>query len=273
MERFASAAAAPSASARFSRGPASFVTIRTLGVLAAVLFGASAPTSASTIFDITGVGCVSNYKITDGILAAGCLGPIDQGFTLTGTVSIDVVGGPDGFSADPVGAAGNSWVVSGYQLSWTGPTSGSYVSGHIPAETDFTQHAEVYNDPAYGQELFAQIVSESQVGFTSALSSASIIRLTQSTTWLNDLTFPEAAGLAPGPPGPRAFNRISFDDVLWTSDPTTGAAVSVRPGSISGTFTLTSMTAQATPVPEPATLALVGLGMLGTRMTRRRRRG
>ncbi len=63
-----------------------------LGLLAGPLTA-----SATTVFNITGVGCVSDYFLMqDGSIASGCFGAIDQGYSMTGTVALDVYGAAEG---------------------------------------------------------------------------------------------------------------------------------------------------------------------------------
>jgi MYXO-CTERM domain-containing protein len=242
-----------------------------LAALAAALLAAPVTATASTVFNITGVGCVSNYVLQqDGLISSGCFGAIDQGFSMTGTVTLDVNGVPDGSNTNPASAYGNNWVTASYQIQWTGPTSptsGTY-DGQLSGVSAFQNTAEVYNEIGYGQELFTSRLGEVVDGLNQASTFAYLLRLTDpmNGSWLSDLSFVETAGLAPGP---NATNWLFFSLLSVTKDPVTGENRAVLPGSLSGTFVVTSMTAAAVPEPGTGALALAGVAIFG--LVRRRR--
>ncbi len=210
-----------------------------LAALAAVLLGGPIATRAETVFNITGVGCVSNYVLQpNGVIGSGCSGPIDQGYSMTGTVTLDVHGAPDGTNSNPASAYGINWVRSSYAIQWTGPTSGAY-DGQLSGATSFDRYAEVYNEIGYGQELYSSDYGAIDDGPNQASNWAYLIRITNPTTssWLSDLSFVETAGLAPGP---NATNQLFISRLRYTKDVETGVNQAVLPGSLSGTFIVTS---------------------------------
>jgi len=231
-----------------------------VAALTAVLLGGPIATRAETVFNITGVGCVSNYVLQpNGVIGSGCFGPIDQGYSMTGTVTLDVHGAPDGTNSNPASSYGINWVRSSYEIQWTGPTSGAY-DGELSGTTSFEKYAEVYNEIGYGQELYSSDYSAIDDGPNQASTYAYLIRITDPTTssWLSDLSFVETAGLAPGP---NETNWLYISRLSYTKDVATGEIQAVLPGSLSGTFIVTSMTA----VPEPgmSAQALAGVAVLG----------
>lgn len=244
--------------------PASHRLSAVTALIAALLIWPTT-TRAETVFNITGVGCVSNYVLQQGVIGSGCFGPIDQGFSMTGTVTVDVHGTPDGFNVGPASAYGTNWVRSSYQIQWTGPASGSY-DGQLSGVTSFERYAEVYNEIGYGQELYLSSLDIVDDGPNQASTYAYLIRITDpmNGSWLSDLSFVESAGLAPGP---NATNWLFISRLSKTRDPETGENLAVGPGSLSGTFIVTSMTA----VPEPGigVQSLAGVAILGLLFRRR----
>lgn len=224
--------------------------------------------TAETEFNITGVGCVSNYVLQqDGLIGSGCFGAIDQGYSMTGTVTLDVNGVPDGFNTNPASAYGNNWVASSYQIQWTGPTSGTY-DGQLPGTNSFQNTAEVYNEIGFGQELFTSRLGVVDDGPNQASTYAYLLRITDPMhgSWLSDLSFVETAGLAPGP---NATNWLFVSLLSYTKDPVTGENQALLPGSLSGTFMVTSMTVAAVPEPGTGALALAGVAILGLVLRKR----
>lgn len=251
-----------------SRTHSATARLSAIAALTAALLAVPVSAAAETVFNITGVGCVSDFVLEDdGIIGSGCLGAIDQGYSMTGTVTLDVNGVPDFFNTNPVSANGTNWVTSSYQIQWTGPTSGAY-DGQLPGANSFDNFAEVYNEIGYGQGLFTSRAGEVDDGPNQATTYAYLTRLTDpmNGSWLSDLSFVETAGLAPGP---NATNLLYFAILRKTTDPVTGENLSVLPGSLTGTFILTSMTITAVPEPGTGALALVGVALLGTVLRKR----
>lgn len=251
-----------------SRTHSASARLPAIGVLAAAMLAVPVTATAETVFNITGVGCVSDFVLEqDGIIGSGCLGAIDQGYSMTGTVTLDVNGVPDFFNTNPVSANGINWVTSSYHIQWTGPTSGTY-NGQLSGANAFDNFAEVYNELGYGQGLYTSRAGEVDDGPNQALTYAYLTRLTDpmNGSWLSDLSFVETAGLAPGP---NATNLLYFAILRKTTDPVTGENLSVLPGSLSGTFIVTSMTITAVPEPGTGALALVGIAILGVVLRKR----
>lgn len=254
------------ASSRSRSVPSSLPAI---AALAAALLAAPVTATAATVFNVTGVGCVSNYFLDqEGLIDSGCKGANDQVYSLTGTVTLDVIGVPDFFPANPASANGTNWVTSSYQIQWTGPTSGTY-DGQLSGATSFEDYAEVYNELGYGQALNASRHRAVDDGANQAVTIASLMRNTYPTnvSWLSDLSFVETAGLAPGP---DAFNFLEFRTLNRLINPDTGENLAVLPGSLEGGFILTSMTVAAVPEPGTGVLALVGVAFLALAVRRRR---
>ncbi len=235
-----------------------------LTLLTAALVGTPAAASAKTVFNVAGAGCVFDVELSrDGSMTSGCFGkPSDGGYSMTGTVTIDVHGAPDAFSAAPFAATGQNWVTTTFDIHWTGPTSGSF-AGNLPRS-----QASVFNDIGGGGGYFQYVYAFAGYGLddgqTHTAISADLSRSTDPTigSWLNkgDLTFVETAGLAPGP---GAINQIHFSTLKWTLDNSTGKIVEVFPGSRTGDFDLTSMTIAAVPEPDTGLLTLAGVAVLG----------
>ena len=121
----------------FSRNHRASRRLSAVAALAAVLLVGPLTTRAETVFYITGVGCVSDFTLQqNGVIDSGCSGPIDQGYRMTGTVTLDVHGAPDGTNTDPASAYGTNWVRSSYQVQWTGPTSGTF-DGQLSGTNSF----------------------------------------------------------------------------------------------------------------------------------------
>jgi hypothetical protein len=186
----------------------------------------------------------------------------------SGTITIDVLApnasGDDvyvdaaaGYVSDP-----NGWVDSSYVINWD---EGSFVSNSFPGTglissshptivvngpgSDWLQTSATYEDYAESNYLYWE--------------QAQFSRYTTDTSWLSDNTFRTDVGLATGA---GSFNQLFF----WTyfADWFGGAAQEVR-----GTIDVQTLVARppTTPVPEPSTLALLALGMLGACFVIRRR--
>ncbi len=252
-----------------SRTHSASARLPAIAVLAAALLAVPVTATAETVFNITGVGCVSDYVLDQDtlLIGDGCIGPINQGFSMTGTVTLDVNGVPDFFNTNPVSANGINWVTSSYQIQWTGPTSGTY-DGQLSGANSFEYFAEVYNEIGYGQGFYTLRSGEVDDGPNQASTFAYLTRLTDpmNGSWLSDLSFVETAGLAPGP---NANNLLFFAILRKTTDPVTGLNQTVLPGSLAGTFIVTSMTVAAVPEPGTGALALVGIAILGVVLRKR----
>ena len=251
-----------------------------LAMFATALLAGHGTAGAETVFNITGTGCVADLVLKgDGSIDSGCFVQLGEGgYSLTGTVTLDVYGAPSTFSTDPLAAGGTNWVTTSFDLYWTGPTSGSY-NGQLPGATTFDRTAVVVNGfvssaIGYEQELASFDGRTVDDGANQSSNTASLIRYTTDPTsgaWLpkDDLTFVETAGLAPGP---NATNVLSFLTIKIIQDVATGNVLALFPGSRSGTFLLTSMTIAAIPEPDTGLLALVGVAAVGVVFGGRSRR-
>ena len=231
---------------------------------AVLLCSAVLPASATAVLSIAGTGCISNLFLKpDGSVGQGCFVQIGQGgYTMTGTVTLDVVGVPDLVTSTAAGGA--NWVVSSYQIQWSGPTSGSFNS-HLPGATSVESSTFVLND-SIDETLFSASYSAIDVGPSRVTTAVSLLRYTDVGTWLSDLSFDLTKGLAPGA---GARNWLDFSTLSYTPNLATGDISEVLPDSVAGAFLVTSITVNA--VPESGTLALLAIGVVALGWTHRRR--
>jgi hypothetical protein len=221
---------------------------------------------AAVNLSITGSGTIAQIN-PDGSAGPG------QAVSLTGTVSLDVFGAPDQVVTGV--AVGSAWVSTFYQLTWTGATAGAFNSTPVLGAGTVSDGAAVVDNFSSGSgPLIDQVELANQSERRDALSAdvkfVSFFRSTSQTNWLTGLTFPEGAGLAP-PNLDRspASNVLMFGVTDSTYDPLTDI-YTYLPDSYVGIFTLSSI-AVTSPVPEPGTYTLFGLGFaaLGWRMRQR----
>jgi hypothetical protein len=233
------------------------LNLRVIAFFVCLLSGLTAQAVPVT-FDFTGTGYVCTFASN-----ADCASRYDGAFT--GSVTIDVLAdGPGGADSYTNGSSlaydYNGWAQADFLIQWG---SESFNPGPVSSQVSSDNYVQLANDYGHADYL---AIRESYVGFdgsTDFYSNALFTRQTGDLTWLSDLSIPEGLGFAPGP---GAFNQINFNN----STRTTSEFSEVYAG-YSGLVDISSFTVRSTSVPEPGTLALLGLGLAGVGLCRRRR--
>lgn len=200
-------------------------------------------------YDFTGTGSLNTLGVGGTSVASAQ--------TFTGWVTIDVIApdpsGSDSGSGSNYAYDSNGWVQSDFFIDWG---SDSLNPSSVPGQTYSDMYAQVQSgfvDSLYNRELYHGVVNG-----TTYYSYAELSRYTNSA-WLSDLSFDQSVGLAPG-----GSNDLYFADYSFTE--------SYNYVGYNGSINLSSFTARTTSVPEPGTLALLGLGLAGLGLKRRRSR-
>jgi hypothetical protein len=229
-----------------------FLRVTALG---ACLFNGLAAHAVPVTYAFAGTGSVCTYASD-----ASCASTFEGWFT--GSVTIDVLangpGGADSFTnGSSLAYDYNGWVQSDFLIQWDG---NNFNPGSVDSQVSSDNYVQLANDYMGADQLHNRESYHGFDGSTHIYSSAGLTRQSSNPSWLTDLSFPAGFGLAPGP---GAFNQISFGEYTQT-------ATGVYAG-FSGAVSLSTLTDRSASVPEPGTLALFGLGLLGVGLCRRRR--
>ena len=222
--------------------------------LAACLSNGLAAHAVPLTYDFSGIGSVCTYASD-----ASCSTTFDGAFT--GSVTIDVLAnGPSGADSFTNGSSlaydYDGWLQSDFLIQWGG---NSFNPGPVSSQVSSDNYVQLANDFMGADQVSNRESYQGFDGSTHLYSSAVLTRQSADPAWLTDLTFPAGFGLAPGP---GAFNQLNFSEYTQTA---TGAY-----SGFSGMASLSSLTVRTASVPEPGTLVLFALGLVGVGVFRRR---
>jgi len=221
---------------------------------ACLLYGLAAQAVPLT-YDFAGTGSVCTYA-SDASCASTYEGAI------TGSVTIDfLANGPSGADSFTNGTSlaydYDGWLQSDFLIEWDGQ---SFNPGPLDSQIGSDNYVQLINGYIGAEQLHNRENYHGFDGSTNVYSNAGLTRQSSDPSWLSDLTFPEGLGLAPGP---GAFNQISFGQYSETE--------AHMYAGFSGYANLSALTVRSTSVPEPGTLVLFGLGLMGLGLFRHRR--
>jgi PEP-CTERM motif len=213
-----------------------------LSMCTALMCASAGANAVPVVYEFTGTGILNTYT-GDGSAY------ITEQRSFFGTVTMDILMPEAPFSSPPpsIRGSGVGWVDAYFDIQWG---DGAF----RPADDGAARitFVEVWNTPSYDEIT----VEEYLTGSDGRRVGASLTRITEDLNWLTDLSFVHL-GLAPEP---LAYNRIRFENVPQNVASWSG---------FWGTINLTSLTVRPASVPEPATLGLLGLGLVGSMFARR----
>lgn len=213
------------------------------------------------IYDFVGSGFIAEYPADGGAA-------IRRNTSFTGSVTINVVREGPQDDTDPTRP--------GLAVSFLSPDHAYDSWGWVHSDIDIHWDSGSFNPtPLVGREYLIQRIGEVRNGTSDSLMVgedhgyedhkvyAYFSRSTSDTSWLDDLSFDLTVGLAP-----NGTNTILFGNLTRTFD----SDGRVHQGGYWGNMDLSSLSIRPVAVPEPGTLALFAIALVGVGFSRQRRR-